>query len=50
MNTQYASRPFADQFTGSIVQDSPNGFILRSTSAVAGGIAITALLAAIFAR
>jgi hypothetical protein len=50
MITQYASRPFADQVTGSVAQDTLNGFILRATSAVAGGIAATALLAGIFGR
>ncbi len=50
MNTQYASRPFADHITGSIAQESLNSFILRATGSIAGGIAFAAVLAGIFSR
>jgi hypothetical protein len=50
MKTQYSARPFADDFTGNLVQDSLGALILRGSSAIGGGVAITAVLAAIFAH
>jgi len=48
MRTQYSNRPFADEFTGSPISDSMNGFIVRGSSAIGAGVALTAALAAIF--
>jgi hypothetical protein len=47
MKTQYSARPFADEFTGSIVQDSLAALLLRGSSAIGGGVALTAVLAAV---